>query len=99
VIVVVYVGLVLMFPVEILVRFMGVLYGWVVVLMDMFGYQMLNLFLPAALGVMGHMDMLMSMNHFFVSMALKLSSRHPVASFYITDLFMEPPALLTSGLR
>jgi hypothetical protein len=75
-------GLVLMFPVKVLVRFMGVFHGRMIVLVGMLCYQMLNLFLSTAFSVMGYLDVLMSMNHFFVGMALKLSSSHPETSCY-----------------
>lgn len=94
-----YMGLVLMFPVEILVRLVGMFQGRVVVLMDMFCYQMLNLLLPTAFSVMGHMDMLMSMDYFFVSMTLELSSRHSEASSYGLFILSMGSAGRSSELR
>lgn len=75
-------GLVLMFSVEVLVRLLGVLQSRVIVTVGMFCNQMLDLFLPSAFSVVGYVDVLMSMNHFFVGMTLKLSSCHPETPCY-----------------
>jgi hypothetical protein len=75
-------GLMLVHPVEVLVRLVGVLHSRVIVMVGMFCYQMLNLFLPSAFSVVGYVDVLMSMNHFFMDMALKLCGRHLEAPCY-----------------
>jgi hypothetical protein len=68
-------GLMPMLPLHVLMGLMSVLQGRMVVLVSMLGYQVFHLAVPA-LDVVGQMDVLMGMDHFFMSVFFKSGAGH-----------------------
>ncbi|HZA24802.1 MAG TPA: hypothetical protein VFA32_19770 [Dehalococcoidia bacterium] len=79
------VGLMLVFPLEILVRFMRMFYGCMVVLVGMFCDQVFHFPITASFGVMRYMDVLMAMDHSLMGMVFKPGSGHLKTSFNLAS--------------